>query len=414
MPRRKLGRLTRKNRREAKNQAVTEQHPQCFVVTRGNTGPTLKKLTQDFRTVMEPNTAARLRHTQKNSLKDYVAVAATLHVTHLVIFTQTKLGLYLKLCRLPHGPSLIFRINNFAQCKDVLSTLKKQHTHPGMYLMGPCLMTNLQPEEGDLQLQLAAKMFLDMFPTITPHEAKTKAIQRCCLIHYDAEEGVFDFRHYAIQVVPVGISKAVKKFNKRKLPDLSSFSDVSEFMTKSGMLSESEAEDDPSAHVTVPPSKKASKKLGPQKSSVRLSELGPRLTLQLLKVEEGLLEGNVLYSSIYTKSAEEKLELEKRRRIKKQLKTKRKKEQEENVEAKKKKKEEHKKKCLDGMGLKNEKKEKVTGDAEENEEEDDDAQYYREEVGEEPAPELFQKKDTSMKRRKGGGKPPRKKFKKKD
>lgn len=64
----------------------------------------------------------------------------------------------------------ICRINNFAQCKDVLSTIKKQHTDPGMYLMGPCLMTNLQPEEGDLQLQLAAKMFLDMFPTITPHE----------------------------------------------------------------------------------------------------------------------------------------------------------------------------------------------------------------------------------------------------
>lgn len=55
------GRLTRKNRREAKNQTVTEQHPQCFVITRGNAGPTLSKLMQDFRTVMEPNTASRLR-----------------------------------------------------------------------------------------------------------------------------------------------------------------------------------------------------------------------------------------------------------------------------------------------------------------------------------------------------------------
>lgn len=63
-------------------------------------------------------------------------------------------------------------------------------------------------------------------------QAKTKSIQRCCLIHFDAEEGVFDFRHYAIRVVPVGLSKAVKKFNKRKLPDLSNFTDVSEFMTK--------------------------------------------------------------------------------------------------------------------------------------------------------------------------------------
>ncbi|KAK8394734.1 hypothetical protein O3P69_005903 [Scylla paramamosain] len=412
MPRRKLGRLTRKNRREAKTRTVTEQHPQCFVITRGNAGPTLSKLMQDFRNVMEPNTASRLRNTKRNSLKDFVAIAATLHVTHLVIFTQTKLGMYLKLCRLPHGPSLIFRINNFAQCKDVLSTIKKQHTNPGMYLMGPCLMTNLQPEEGDLQLQLVAKMFLDMFPTITPHEAKTKSIQRCCLIHFDAEEGVFDFRHYAIQVVPVGLSKAVKKFKKRKLPDLSNFTDVSEFMTKSGMLSESEAEDDPSAQVTVPPSKKASKKLGPQKSSVRLSELGPRLTLQLMKIEEGLLEGKVLYSSLYIKSAEEKLELEKRRRVKKQLKAKRKKEQEENVEAKKKKKEEHKKKCLEGMSSKKENRGKA--EAEEEDDDDDDAQYFREEVGEEPDTDLFQKKDVPLhKRKRTGGKPPRKKLKSK-
>lgn len=69
-----------------------------------------------------------------------------------------------------------------------------------------------------------------------------------------------------------------------------------------------------------------------------------------------------------------------------QLKAKRKQEQDENVEAKKKKKEEHKKKCLEGMGLKSETKEKGEPDAAEDVEDDDDAQYYREEVGEEPDP----------------------------
>lgn len=38
--------------------------------------------------------------------------------------------------------------------------------------MGPCLMTNLQPQEGELHLQLSARMFLDMFPTITPNEVQ--------------------------------------------------------------------------------------------------------------------------------------------------------------------------------------------------------------------------------------------------
>lgn len=49
---------------------------------------------------------------------------------------------------------------------------------------------------------------------------------------------------------------------------------------RSGILSESEAEDDPSAHVTVS-SKVVKCKAGPQKSAVRLSELGPRMTLKV-------------------------------------------------------------------------------------------------------------------------------------
>lgn len=40
-------------------------------------------------------------------------------------------------------------------------------------------------------------------------------------------------------------------------------------------------------------------------SSIRLQELGPRLTLELMKVERGLCEGEVLYHSYVTKTAEE-------------------------------------------------------------------------------------------------------------
>lgn len=40
-------------------------------------------------------------------------------------------------------------------------------------------------------------------------------------------------------------------------------------------------------------------------SSIRLQELGPRLTLELMKVERGLCEGEVLYHSYLTKTQEE-------------------------------------------------------------------------------------------------------------
>lgn len=47
------------------------------------------------------------------------------------------------------------------------------------------------------------------------------------------------------------------------------------------MLSESEMEDDPNSHVEVPQKLPSRGNLVSQQSSIRLSELGPRLTLQV-------------------------------------------------------------------------------------------------------------------------------------
>ncbi|XP_068200337.1 protein Peter pan [Palaemon carinicauda] len=395
----------RKDKAKAINESVKEPH--CLVLTRGSVSMDLKRLSHDFQWMMEPNVPARLKGTKKNVIKDFVAVSAQLNLTHLVAFTQTSLGMYVKLCRIPRGPTVTFKIMNYTRAKDVLSLLKKQFTHGDRFLYSPCIMTNIQPNEGDLHLQVTARMFLDMFPNITPDSASPDKIRRCCLFNYDEEKEQFDLRHYAIRTVPVEVSKSVKKLMGRKVPNLGKFTDVSEFITKAGMLSDSEVEDDPKARVTVP-DKKSKVAL---KSSVRLSELGPRMTLQVYKVESGLLEGQVLYHSHVIKSAEEKLILEENIRKKKKLKEKRRKQQEANIEEKKKKKEDHKKKCIAGMGM-NKKEVKEGGDHSKGEEaddedEDDDADYFRKEVGEEPDPDFFSKK------RKRVGKPgfPAKKIK---
>lgn len=394
----KRGKLSRRNKTLAKsvdNEELTKA-PHSFVIHRGSVGKTIKQLQQDFRRVMEPYTATKLMERRKNCIKDFVSIAGPLNVSHLVIFTRTKVGIYMKLMRLPRGPTLTFKINNYCLSKDVISSVKKQMTYGKQFQVAPCLMTNLQPREGEMKLQLSARMFLDMFPTITPTKAAIDSIRRCCLINYDPETELFDFRHYSIRVVPVGVSKATKKFMGNKLPDLSRFNDIAEFMTKAGILSESEGEDDPSTQVMVGSRKVVSKKgPGPQKSSVRLSELGPRLSLQLIKVEEGLQDGTVLYHRLVTKTEQERKAIEKKRNAKKLLKVKRKKTQKENIEKKSQKKEDHKQKCLAGMKLPEKPKEK-SDDAENEDEwedvdddENNDAEYYEEEVGEAPDKDLF-------------------------
>ncbi len=46
-----------------------------------------------------------------------------------------------------------------------------------------------------------------------------------------------------------------------------------------------------------------------QKSAIKLIEIGPRMTLELFKVESGLCEGDILYHKFETKSAAEALRI---------------------------------------------------------------------------------------------------------
>lgn len=83
-----------------------------------------------------------------------------------------------------------------------------------------------------------------------------------------------------------------------------------------GVLSDvSEAEDDPSSHVTLNQRIISRGNVPQGKSAIRLTELGPRLVLQLLKIEDGLLDGEVLYHDLIFKSEEEKEAIQRKREI---------------------------------------------------------------------------------------------------
>lgn len=123
------------------------------------------------------------------------------------------------------------------------------------------------------------------------------------------------------------------------------------------------------------------------------------MTMQLMKIEEGLLTGEVLYHDHIIKTEEEKEELRKMIEKKQKLKEQRKKQQAEN-RAKKLKELEKKNKTAQ--------KSQATGDQQEGEGEEtnenlsdleDDAVYYKEEVGEEPDEELFKNTEPASRKR---------------
>ena len=72
-----------------------------------------------------------------------------------------------------------------------------------------------------------------------------------------------------------------------------------------------------------------------QKVSIKLLEVGPRLSLSLLKVEEGLCDGATLYHSLVSKSESEAAEIAERIEARAALKAQRRAAQQANVDRKK-------------------------------------------------------------------------------
>ncbi|CAI9536363.1 unnamed protein product [Staurois parvus] len=394
--------------------------PHSFVFHRGQVGKSLQQLIEDVRQAMEPFTASSLKVRKKNSLKDFVAVAGPLGVTHFLIFTKTETNVNFKFVRLPRGPTLHFRVTQYSLVKDVISALKRHRMHEQQFAHPPLLVLNNFGTQG-MHVKVMATMFQNMFPSINVHKVNLNTIRRCILINYKDDTQTLDFRHYSVKVVPVGMSKGVKKLLQERFPNMSRWEDISELLVKGANLSESEAEQDGDHNITELPQAYAGRgNMKSQQSAVRLTEIGPRLTLQLVKIEEGLSDGKVLYHSFIKKTEEEIREMLARKEKKLKLKNERKQKQEQNVKKKQQQKEENKNRSLSGM-----KRKKGEDDNEDSEvedpgmsgeqnpadlSEDDDAEYYRQEVGEEPDQDLFlhRRKKPFM-----GGKsgPPKKKFK---
>jgi len=368
------GRSVRKNKQlgTAGNEGGDEPEdlaraPHSFVVHRGKTGKFVQELAADFRKVMEPFTASNIKVRPKNVIKDFVHVAGLLKVSHLVMFTKTVMGPYLKIGRFPRGPTLTFRVENYTLGRDVRSSLKRQVTYAKQYDNHALLIMNNFTSGGALEerpMQLMESMFQNMFPAINPTKVAVNSIRRCVLLNYNKETNTIEFRHYTIKVVPVGINRGVRKMvGGSKVPNLGRLGDMAEFMEKGGAgASESEGEEDEASKVTLPQGISSRGSVTGEQSSMRLVELGPRITLSLVKIEEGLLDGEVLHHQFVEKTEEEKKEIKRKREKRKKEKEQRKRDQEKNVKKKEMAKVSNKEKSLEGMKKKEDKEKAWQGE----------------------------------------------------
>lgn len=309
-------------------------------------------------------------------------MSGPLGVSHLMIFNQTDAGVNLRIARCPRGPTCTFRVNKFALNNDILRSQKRPRAPGTEFNTQPLLVLNNFGGEAR-HLKLLVTVFQNLFPPIQVQSMHLSQARRVVLLSYNAETETIDWRHYLVSVRPVGVSRSVRRViegttkpgssntnanaaalnPKRKgkgLPNLGNVGDISEYVLgrshragSAGAASdtdmseaESEVEDmnDPNNAVELFQKYVGRGNDANEQRAVRLREIGPRMELKLIKIEEGLASGETLYHDRVQKSAREAAVLKQSTTAKAKLKEARKAEQEANVARKKEEKEARKQK----------------------------------------------------------------------
>ncbi|KAK1001257.1 rRNA-binding ribosome biosynthesis protein [Friedmanniomyces endolithicus] len=377
-----------------------ERTPKSMVIRIGasEVGPSVTQLVRDVRTMMEPQTATRLRERRSNKLRDYTTMAGPLGVSHLLLFSKSSSGnTNMRLALTPRGPTFHFRVEKYSLCKDVQKGMRRpkigandNHLTPPLLVMNH-FTTQLkegvngepQPPQIPKHLEsLTTTVFQSLFPPINPTTTPLKGIKRVLLLDRkpadptsDSASYIVDLRHFAIETrTAKSVPKALRKLDaaeklkhpggqKRKrgaLPNLGKLDDVADYLldphAADGFTSGSDSEPDTDAEVEVlaPTAQRVQRRntkkssdeaarsssdrrdprVNVEKKGIKLHELGPRLRLRLTKVEEGVCAGKVMWHEYIHKTKEELKRMDRVHEVRRQEKEARKKEQRANVERK--------------------------------------------------------------------------------
>ncbi|PKY04178.1 Brix-domain-containing protein [Aspergillus campestris IBT 28561] len=359
--------------------------PKSMVIRVGasQVGSSVSQLVKDFRLMMEPDTAVRLKERKGNRLRDYTSMTGPLGVTHLFLFSRSETGnTNLRMALTPRGPTLNFKVEEYSLCRDVERSLKRPRGGGQDHKTPPLLvMNNFNTPDADENSNipkrlegLTTTLFQSLFPPINPQATPLTSIRRVMLLNRERDpedDGsyVLNLRHYAISTKKTGVSKRIRRLDpkevrnkehKSAVPNLGKLEDAADYLldpSAAGYTSASETEMDTDNEVEITENatkkvlskreqqrmkaseqEKAQKKLnsapGVEKRAVKLVELGPRLKLRLLKVEEGVCDGRVMWHDYMRKSETEVKNLDKNWEKKNKEKEERKKLQRANVEKK--------------------------------------------------------------------------------
>jgi len=311
---------------------------------------------------MMPYTALSFQEDASNrklTLSKYCQhVCLPLGVSHILALSQNQDRLSMRIAKTPQGPTLTFRVHRFSLSKHIQKLQRRPVNAKSLLDSPPIVVTNnFGDQTAPPQVKLMRITFQNMFPAINVANVKLKDCRRVVLFHLIEEESPdeksedgtaaikqrVEIRQYAIKATPVGVDKKVRRLIQSKIPNLNKVQDIADYIegnskaaTSVDAASDSEPEDGSNAVVQLAQNYVGRGNKSQGKSALKLVELGPRLRLELIKVEQGLGSGNVMFHAHIKKTPEEAKAIVEKAEEKVRLKNQRRKEQERNVESKRK------------------------------------------------------------------------------
>ena len=351
--------------------------PKSLIIRRGKCESVVTDLIQDLRKLMMPYTALNFQEDasyRKLTLSKYCQhVCLPLGVSHIMAFSQNQDRLSMRIAKTPQGPTMTFRVHRFSLSKHIQKLQRRPVNTKSLLDSPPIVVTNnFGDQTADPQVKLMRITFQNMFPAINVANVKLKDCRRVVLFHLIEEESTesspaatatadgekksekdgtpvvvvkqrIEVRQYAIKATPVGVDKKVRRLIQSKIPNLNKVQDIADYISGSAnattsvdAASDSEPEDGSNTVVQLAQNYVGKGNKSQCKSALKLVELGPRLYLELVKVEQGLGNGNVMFHAHITKTAEEAKEIVEKAEGKVRLKNQRRQEQDRNVERKRK------------------------------------------------------------------------------
>ncbi|KAL8274577.1 hypothetical protein Esti_001480 [Eimeria stiedai] len=347
--------------------------PASIVVKRGRVGPSCRLLVRDWRQVVGPRVAAKLKESRTNKVRDFQSVASCLGVSHLQLLTQTDHGLYLKIARLPSGPTITFQVLSFSLIGDVQRSVSGARLDPKDLRTPPVLVLSSSSSSSSSSsnssssnssseglrsvqaLQLATSMLRSVFAPVDVRTSKLSDFRRVAFFRRvpaasssnsssskGEEEGlVFQFRHYSVSLKAAKLTAGVESVlraaaggaaQKQLLQQLQQQQQTDACDLLLAAEQQPQQQQQVRFDVAACParlSKRSSLQLllpGKQQQqqqqqqeelsmAVQLREIGPRLQLKLIKIEDDVCTGKVLYHALIAKTPEELRVLKKKEQM---------------------------------------------------------------------------------------------------